>query len=300
MKRLSSSRRKFLLIFGLPTFLLYFYISILPMISSVRDSFTDWAGYASDKTLIGFANYLEIFKDEVFYKAVANDLIISGIKVVVITALALLFAVSLTRLKLKGGEVKFYRYILYLPTILPIMVITIVWRFIFNADGLLNNILGQITGGMYADFPAWLDAHPVAIITFVACWCGIGYSMIVLIAAINNIPDSLYEAAYIDGAGQWKQFVSITLPGIAGQVRYVIVYIISSTLAANMNLVLPFTNGQPDNQSIVMGLYVYKHGLDAISESRVGYANAAAVILMIISFIICFTLNHFLAKKEEA
>ncbi len=297
-KRLTGSQGSFLLLFGLPTLLLYIYITVLPMLSAVRDSFTDWAGYNSQKGFVGLANYIELFADLVFYKAVVNDLIISAVKVVAITALALLFAVALTRLKLRRGEVRLYRYILYLPTVLPIMIITIVWRFIFNADGLLNSVLASLTGRTYADFPAWLDVNPVGIITFVACWCGIGYSMIVLIAAINNIPNSLYEAAYLDGAGQWKQFTSITLPGIAGQVRYVIVYIVSSTLASNMNLVLPFTNGQPDNASTVMGLYVYKHGLDAVTESRVGYANAAAVVLMVISFAICFGLNTYMAKKE--
>lgn len=296
---LGRQRRGFFLLFGLPTILIYFYISILPMISSLIDSFTDWAGYRSPKNFIGFSNYIELFQDPVFYKAIVNDLIISGVKVVAITGFALFFAIALTRIGLHRTEVKIYRYLLYLPTILPIVVITIVWRFIFNADGLLNSILAAWKNLHYSDFPAWLDQYPVAIISFVACWCGIGGSMIILIAAINNVSRDLYEAAYMDGAGQWKQLLYVTIPGIRNQIAYVVVTVISGSLAGNMNLVLPMTNGEPDNASTVMGLYVYKHGLDSIVRSRVGYANAAAVILMIVSFVICYGFQRLMDKGAD-
>lgn len=295
---LSRQRRGFLFLFGVPAFALYCYICILPLVTAFFDSFTDWAGYTSDKQFIGWANYVEVFQDPIFYKAILNDIIFTVVKLVVITTLALVFAVSLTRIGLSKVEVKIHRYLLYLPTVLPIIVVTIVWRFIFNADGVLNNALAALTGNSYMDFPAWMDQFPIAMISFVACWGGIGYSMIVLIAAINNVSSELYEAAAIDGAGQWKQFWNVTIPGIMGQIRYVAIMLVSSSFASNMNLVLPMTNGEPDNASTVMGLYVYKHGLDSIYKSRVGYANAAAVILMIISFAVCFSLNRFLAKKE--
>jgi len=269
------------------------------MVSSLLDSFTDWAGYRSPKNFIGIENYIELFQDPVFYKAIVNDLIISGVKVVAITCLALFFAIALTRIGLRKAEVKIYRYLLYLPTVLPIVVITIVWRFIFNADGLVNSTLATLQSANYMDFPAWLDQYPVAIISFVACWCGIGGSMIILIAAINNVSKDLYEAAYMDGAGQWKQLWYVTIPCIKGQIAYVIITVISGSLAGNMNLVLPMTNGEPDNASIVMGLYVYKHGLDSIVRARVGYANAAAVILMIVSFIICYGFNRMMSKEAD-
>lgn len=123
--------------------------------------------------------------------------------------------------------------------------------------------------------------------------------MIILIAAINNVSKDLYEAAYMDGAGQWKQLWYVTIPCIKGQIAYVIITVISGSLAGNMNLVLPMTNGEPDNASIVMGLYVYKHGLDSIVRARVGYANAAAVILMIVSFIICYGFNRMMSKEAD-
>lgn len=303
-QKLGRSKRAFLFIFGIPTLIAYMFVAIVPLVSSIGYSFTDWIGIlGTPKNLVGVSNYLELFKDPVFYTALKNDVTISLFKLIIITFLSLLFAVALTRIKLSKAEKSINRYLLYLPTILPVIVITIVWKFVFEQNGVLNNLILKISGveqTALMNMVSWIAIHPVAVITFVAIWCGTGYSMIVLIAAINNVPGELYEASYMEGAGQLNQFRYVTLPGIIGQVRYVMVMIISSTLASNMNLVLPLTNGQPGNTSTVMGLYVYKFGLTAENGiSRVGYANAAAVVLMIISFVLSFSLNRMISKKEK-
>lgn len=303
-KKLSLSKNMFLWMFGIPTLAAYALVCLVPLFLAIRDSFTDWMGIAgTPKTWVGVSNYLEIFKDPVFYTALTNDLIISFFKLVLITALALIFAVALTRVKLTKAENKLYRYMLYLPTVLPIVVITIVWKQVFEQNGVLNSLILAISDSdqsLMMNMSSWIAEHPVAVITFVAIWCGTGYSMIILITAINNVPNELYEAAHLDGAGQLKQFWYVTLPSIMGQVRYVMVYIISSTLASNMNLVLPMTNGQPGNSSTVMGLYVYKYGLTTDNGiSRVGYANAAAVVLMVVSFVLCYSLNRLINKQEK-
>ena len=120
--------------------------------------------------------------------------------------------------------------------------------------------------------------------------------MILFITAINNVPNSLYEAATIDGAGQLKQFFSITIPQIWEQIRYALVTIFFGTLTANMNLILPLTNGGPDNKSMVMSLYVYQKGMD---HYHVGYANAVAVVFMGVSLVLSLLFNNALSKKED-
>lgn len=303
-KKLSLSKSMFLWMFGIPTLAAYALVCLVPLFLAIRDSFTDWMGIAgTPKNFVGFENYIEIFKDPVFCIALKNDLIISFFKVILITFLALLFAVALTRIKLLRVERALYRYMLYLPTILPIVVITIVWKFVFEQNGVLNSLILSVSGreqSVMQNMASIIAEHPVAVISFVAIWCGTGYSMIILIAAINNISNELYEAAYLDGASLINQFRYITLPGIMGQVRYVMVYIISSTLASNLGLVLPMTNGQPGNSSMVMGLYVYKYGLTADNGvSRVGYSNAAAVLLLFVSFTVCFVLNKLISRNED-
>lgn len=302
--KLGSSQKIFFAVFGIPSVAIYLIVCVIPLFISVKDSFVEWSGMAiAEKVPAGFANYIELFQDPVFYLALRNDLIIIFFKLIFITSLSLLFAIALTRIKLTKIENKIYRYLLYLPCVLPIVIVSIVWKFTFEQTGILNNLILRISGehpDKVIQMSSWIAEHPLTIISFVAIWCGIGTSMVVLITAINNVSIELYEAATLDGAGQWKQFVHVTLPGIVGQVRYVMITVISSSLAANMNLVLPLTNGEPGNASTVMGLYVYKYGLtNENGLSRVGYANAAAVILMLVSFAICYVANRMISSREN-
>lgn len=302
--KLGKSQKAFFALFGIPSVFIYIWVCIVPLFISVKDSFVEWSGMAiAEKVPVGFANYIELFQDPVFYLALKNDFIIIFFKLIFITVLSLLFAIALTRVKITKLENKIYRYLLYLPCVLPIVIVSIVWKFTFEQTGVLNNLILRISGeniDNIINMSSWMAEHPLTIISFVAIWCGIGTNMVILITAINNVSTELYEAATLDGAGQWKQFVYVTLPSIVGQVRYVMITIISSSLAANMNLVLPLTNGEPGNASTVMGLYVYKYGLtNENGLSRVGYANAAAVILMIVSFVICYIANRMISSKEE-
>ena len=291
--RLTRSQRGFLWAFGVPTFLLYVYICIVPMLTSVRDSLFDWDGYG-EKVFVGLKNYKEIFTDPVFGTSVKNDLLIVFFKEIIIVVLATLFAMCLTRLRFGKREGGAYRYLLYLPNILSIIVITRVWKFFFEL-GLFDRLLKMLGIG-WTSQNGWLADYPLPIIIFVASWCGIGGFMIILISSINNISQEVYEAADIDGAGVFRQMFSITLPAIMPQIRYMIVTILTSSLAANLNLILPFTGGGPGTKSYVMGLYVYNA---AYTDMRVGYANAAAIVLMLISVALAGTVNTLVARTEE-
>jgi len=299
-QKLTTSQKAFFVVFGIPAFLLYVYICIVPMLKSVRTSFYDWSGYTPDMTFIGFENYISILKDSIFKKAMINDFIIVFWKEIIVFSLAVLFALAVTRLKLSRPETAVIRFLFYIPNILSVVVISTVWSFILDPNiGLLNGILGFLGLESLIPVNGWLAGKTLfPSIIFILSWAGIGYFMIVLIAAINNIPKELYESAEIDGAGQWCQLIYITLPSIASQVRFTLTTILFSTIAANMNLILPLTNGGPDNASMVMGLYTYKLGVDP-NFSRVGYANAAAVLLISISFIVSFIFNGVLEKREK-
>ena len=280
---MNASRWRVTLLIALPTFLLYFYICIVPMISSVANSIYDWNGYGP-KTFIGLDNYINIFKDPEFWDAFLNDILIVLFKEIIIVTLAVLFAVSMTTAKLHKKEVGFFRFLFYIPNILSVILISMVWKYFFES---LDTMISTENG-------LWVD-YPLPLIIFIASWCGIGYYMIVLISAIKNIPKEIFEAADMDGATQFKQLWSITLPEIMPQIRYVIVMVLSGSLAVNMNLILPLTGGQ--NHTMVMGLYVYSYGTGQLN--MVGYAYAAAVVLMVISFVLSLTVNLYLKRKED-
>lgn len=281
---MNASRWRMVLFFALPTFLLYFYVCIMPMISSVTTSVYDWDGFGAKK-YIGFQNYVDIFKDRNFWDALINDLTIVFWKEVIIVTLAVLFAVSMTNAKLHKKEAGFFRFLFYIPNILSVILISLVWKYFFES---LDPLI-ETRNGLWTDYP-------LPLIIFVASWAGIGYYMIVLISAIKNIPREIYEAADMDGATQFRQLWSITLPEIMPQIRYVIVMVLSGSLAVNMNLVLPLTGGQ--NHTMVMGLYVYNAGING-QDIRVGYAYAAAVVLMVISLVLSLTVNLYLKRKED-
>lgn len=291
-RRLTRGQWFFMCGFGLPPFLLFSYFTIIPMLQSVKNSFYMWDGY-SDKIWNGLNNYINIFKDSVFHESVINDLTILFFKELIIVVLAITFAVSLTRLRFKKSETNLLRFVFYIPTILSIVIISMVWKFFFNM-GLFDDLMKMLGLNISAQ-NGWITDHPIPIVTFVASWCGIGAFMIILIAAINNIPAELYEAADMDGAGQLRQLFMVTLPTVTPQVRYMVVGIVTSIIASNMNLIKLFTNGGPGTKSYVMGLYVFNYAYD---KYEVGYSNAASVLLMIITVSVTGLINHFIAKRE--
>ncbi|MDD5885409.1 MAG: sugar ABC transporter permease [Erysipelotrichaceae bacterium] len=280
----------FILTFGLIAFLLYLFLCIAPLLTSL------WYGFFRVSTgnlkgaqFVGYQNYITILKDKTFWMSFRNDVIIIAGKLLIILSFSVFFAVSMTKFGLKKWETGIYRFFLYLPGILSVVVITYYYQSFFDGNygifALLSGKPNQL-----------ISTHPIAIVTFIASWCGIGYFMIILISAINGIPASVYEAARLDGANQATQLFRITLPEIKDQIIYVVVSIISSSFAGNMNLTLPFFANRNEN-NMVMGAYVYHYAND---YNELGYSNAAAVLLMIISFTVCYGLNRNLTKGDQA
>lgn len=279
--KISPSRILFAFLFcGIP-FLLYLLFCVYPIFQSVLDSFTNWRGFVR-KDFIGFENYQEVIMDPVFWKAFANDFAITAIKEVLIIVLTVLFAVSLTRFRLKTGEVITYKFIFYIPNMLSVVIIGSLWRFIFMSgdSGLLNSFRG-----LFNQEPVdWITKFPLWCIGFVASWCGVGLFMITMISAINQIPLDLYEAAEIDGASSWQQLIHITMPAVWLQVTFMVVSILYQSLGGNFAIVNVFTpNGGVDNNSMVMGLYVYIYGT---SGSQVAFSYSAAIVMLILTAII--------------
>ena len=258
------------------------------MISSARTSLYDYSGYG-DMVWVGLKNYIDIFTDKVFQQAVINDILILIFKEIIVLALSITFAVSITRLRFKKAETNFLRFIYYIPNILSGVVIAKVWKYFFDLE------LFSLITGLETPKNGWVGTYTLPIITFVASWCGIGMFMIILIAAINNIPKELYEAAEVDGAGQLRQLFSITLPSVRPQIRYVTITIITSLIPSNMNFVKLFIGESGTSGFMVMGLYEYNY---AFNNYKLGYANAAAVILMIIVFFLSYILNYGINRRE--
>lgn len=284
-KKLTKGQWGFLLLFGIPPFLMFLYITFYPMVHTFIMSFFTGNG----QEFVGFKNYASVLSESGFFAPMLNDLLILILKEIMVIVLSVFFAVCITRLSFGKTETGFLRFIYYIPNILSVVVTAKVWKYFFDF-----NLFGQLFG---LDMPSngWINEYPVLILTFVAGWCGIGAFMIILIAAINNIPKELYEAADIEGAGQFRQLFAITLPALTPQMRYIAVSIVISLVASNTNFVKLFMGDSSGGSGFtVMGVYEY----NAFDREQFDRAYPAAVIIMLIVFVVSWALNRLIQEKE--
>jgi raffinose/stachyose/melibiose transport system permease protein len=187
----------------------------------------------------------------------------------------------------------FFRVVYFLPVVLPLVAVGLTWRWLYSKDGLFNQGLEAIGLGQFAR--AWLGDYNLALIAlgFVGTWCMSGLCMMLFLSGAQKIDTSLYEAATLDGAGVFRQFASVTMPGLRGEIT--IAGVITTIAAlASFDLVYVTTNGGPVNQTTVPGLLVYRL---AFNEGQIGTASALAVVLTVLVITIV-GLIRFLTKEK--
>lgn len=175
---------------------------------------------------VGFTQYVRLFTDPVisgpFLRSLVNNLTFAVVVIPVQIVLALLFAVLLNR-KLKG--VAFFRTFFFMPVVFPMALVTVIWRLILDPgpNGLLNSAIRTVSGGL---IPAhdWLGSPSTAMLSVIALsiWQGVGFQMVILLAALQDIPEERYEAAQLDRANAWQQFIHVTVPGLRNTLIFVI------------------------------------------------------------------------------
>jgi N-acetylglucosamine transport system permease protein len=291
------SRYLFIAIFILPTLIGFTMFVIYPMLRGMYYSFYDWSGVTSKMLFLGMDNYKNMLTDPYILKAFGNEFIIIFWKIVSIIFLSLLFAVALTRSKLRKGEKSFYRIIYFFPNILSGIIIANIWSFVYHPSmGLLNSALEKL--GLPSWTHAWLGEAKTVVGSLipVLSWAGVGLFMIIFVAAINGISAELYDSAYIDGAGEWRQLFTIIIPMIWEQIKFSIVTIIITTFSTSYIFVLTMTQGGPNNASQVVGSYIYDQ---AFKQYHFGYATAIGVVLFIVILIITALTNKLLSREID-
>ena len=189
-----------------PTIIGLIVLNLWPFVQTIYTSFCEHLGFGHYK-FVGLSNYAEIFQTPEFWKATWNTILFCILTVPVGLFLSLLVAMLLNaKIKFKGG----FRTIFFLPMVCAPAAVTMVWRWIFNSEyGILNQVLGAHVG--------WITDPKFVMLScaVVAIWSNIGYDAVLLLAGLQNIPKTLYEANSIDGAGKVKQFFTITLPMVS-------------------------------------------------------------------------------------
>ncbi len=251
-----------------------------PIVFAVIASFSKWTGINSMwGNMVGLDNYLAIFKDAKFWQSMGTTVIyMIGIPIGMI--LGLLIAMGMNR-KIPG--VRFFTTVYYIPVISSLVAVSILWAWVFNYDyGLLNSIIKFLTGN---HGPNWLGDETmvkVAMIIFMT-WKGLGTSIILYLAGLQNIPKDYYEAASLDGASGWQRFRHITLPLVSPVSFYILITSLIGGFQVFVEVQVMTTNGGTNYSAATIVYYLYDK---AFSNGQLGYGCALAVILAIIIFII--------------
>lgn len=262
-----------------PVVILMIVFMILPTLDAFKLSFTDSTGMGQNYSFVGLENYAYLFKDYLFVLSLGNTVKLLLVIPFVTVVLAVLFAFVLTQSRLK--EAGIYRVIFFMPSIISLTVIGVIFSFIFNpVIGPLNNALKGM--GLTELALSWLGDSRTALwcVGVTLVWQAVGYYMVMHIAAIDGISPDIMEAATIDGAGQMKKLIYIMLPLLKNIIGITYVLSLSGTLALSFILSRVMTGGGPSGSSMVLLQYMYQQ---AFTNSNFGYAMAIAIFTLAIS-----------------
>ncbi|GAB6107245.1 carbohydrate ABC transporter permease [Fusibacter bizertensis] len=265
----------------LPALIFLIIFVYYPIIQNFIYSFFRMSSYSTTRTFIGFENYIRLLQDPTVKIAIKNNVYYAIISLVFQVGLGLVIAIVLES-KIVGKFKTFYRTVYFIPSIISITVVSILWWFIYRPDiGMLNSLLRLI--GLDNLAAPWLGNSKTAIFAVIAMsqWHYTGYIAMLLIVAIQKVPKEMYEAANIDGANGWQKALYITIPQIKGMLVVTSVITLSGAFKV-FNEVHVMTKGGPGNASQVLGTYMNKA---AWVYDEVGYAATIGVLIFTITFI---------------
>lgn len=274
--------------FLLPNLLGFAVFTFFPVLAALLISFTDW-DLLQPPVWVGLENYRTLFADPLFGQVLKNTALYVLGTVPLQMALALAVALALNQ-RIPGQL--FFRTAYFMPVVASTVAVALVWRWIFNYDfGLLNSFLYMVG---VQDPPNWLGSTRWALpsIIIMSIWQQVGYSMVLFLAGLQGVPQQLYEAAKIDGAGPWARFLFITLPMLSATTFFVLVIgVINSFQVFDQALIM--TQGGPANATNTIVYHIYRN---AFQFFKMGYASAMAWVLFAIIFAV--TLMQFRYQRR--
>ncbi|MFC5653305.1 carbohydrate ABC transporter permease [Paenibacillus solisilvae] len=289
-------RSKMIIPFVAPALLVYVVFFVFPAIQALWVSFHEWSGFVPKMKFVGLSNFKELLKDDMFLMSLKNTLTITFIGGFFVVGLALLFAGMLNRTNLKGSKV--IRSIIFYPNVVPAVGLGVLWVFMYNNDfGLINGILKLF--GLSSFAHVWLDTTWAFTSVLVAMiWAYVGFYLVILQAGINKIPNTLYEAAEVEGAGYWTVFRTITIPLIWDSLMVVVVLWLINSVKA-FDLIYAMTEGGPSGTTQTVSIYLYDMAFGKrVAIFRMGYGTAMAVFLLIL-VIIGTSIIRMVSRREK-
>lgn len=283
------NRNCVLFLFTLPILIMYCVFFIVPLLMGMKNSFTDWSGTSPEYNFIGFKNYIDIFQDERFRNALVFNFKYTVLLTVGTVVISLIIAIVLNQ-KIKGRG--FFRSVFFLPAILSLVTVGLIWNELFYR---VVPLIGEATGwGLFES--SWLGSPKLAMyaILIVNLWQGCATPIVLLIAGLQSVPQDLYEAASIDGANAWQRFKSITIPYLIPVLNIVIVTSVKAGLTT-FDYIKAMTDGGPMQSTESVGILIYNH---AMQEGKFGYSVAESMILFVIIALVSVVTMRMTENKK--
>ena len=289
--RRNKGRSRFLVLCVAPATILFFIFMIVPTLNVFRMSLYERGAYSPTETFVGLSNFTALLNDSLFIRSMQNTILLVVVVTMVTFAFALIFASILTHENVKGKNL--FRVIFYIPNILSVVVISGIFSAIYKPEnGMLNSIISMFAGKTVTIL--WKDAPLVMVSIIIAMiWQAIGYYMVMYMASMASVPESLYESASLDGAGRMRQFFQITIPLIWTNIRTTLTFFIISTINMAFLFVKAMTSGGPNGASEVALSYMYGQK----DAGLYGYSMAIGVVIFLFSFLLSALVNK-VTKRE--
>jgi len=288
-------RNQYPFYFVLAALVLYVVFLIIPSLSGIAYAFTDWNSYSDEVNFIGLTNFQTIFSPgEQYLSYISNTFFFTACT----SIFKLVFGLALALLLNEGVKrfVHLYRTIIYLPAVLPTLVVALIFKSILNpATGLLNTFFRSVGAGTMAK-PWLVDPH-IALMSVIGVdtWKGVGYIMVILLAGLQTIPREYYEAAEVDGANAWSRFWHITLPMLMPAIVVVTVLNVLYGLRV-FDIVYALTNGGPGYATEVLSTGIFR----AFSQGQYGLGTAVSSILFIILIVAGYFVIRLLQREPAS
>ncbi|PTO35002.1 carbohydrate ABC transporter permease [Enterococcus mundtii] len=260
-----------------PNFIGFLIFTLVPVVFSLILAFMKWDSFSTPE-FIGLQNFTRMLSDDTFWISLKNTFLYT-IGVVPLTLICSLGLAILLNQKIKG--VKFFRTAFFFPYVTSLVAIAVVWSMLFHPTmGPINQFLRVVIENP----PGWLSSSDWALtaIIIVSVWRGMGYYMILYLAGLQGISKELYEAAAMDGANRWKQFIHITVPALRPTTFFVTIMLVINCFKI-FDLVQVMTDGGPGRATNVLVYQVYS---EAFVKFNFGYASAIAMVLFVIVLVI--------------
>jgi multiple sugar transport system permease protein len=275
-----------------PSVLLLIVFFFIPVTLAFVLAFTNARLISPSIQFVGLDNFTRLFQDPLFWKSLRNTLYFAVVVVPLQSALALLLAL-LVNIRIRGTN--FFRTLYFVPVVTSIVVVSILWQFMYQPDGLINNMLQSVSFNVIQGAD-WLNNPGTAMpaIIFMSIWQAVGFHMVIWLSGLQTIAPELYEAADIDGAGPWEKFRYVTWPGLRNTRTFILVTISIAALSlfAQVNIM---TNGGPLDATTTVVFQAVRIGYQ---QQQTAYASAISLVFFLLVLTVSLVQRYLTREKS--